>query len=110
MLEYEGTVAIVVFRADLLPDGALVFDKMVYEEPEHLLEELVDVLGLRTSGDAYEEFLYRGEKLSAVVRRLGELRKAGLDRDQGLLLRLRDNGLDQQFDPYGGAEAWSGWY
>ena len=91
-LEYEGTLAVVIFRADLLPDGALVFEKQIYEEPEDLLEDLTTVLGLRTSGDAYEEFLYKGEKLSIVRRRLEELREAGLSNDQALLLRLRDTG------------------
>ena len=66
----------------------------MYEEPEDLLEDLTEVLGLRTSGDAYREFCYRGEPLEKIVNRLEELRTAGLDFDQGLLLRLRDNGAE----------------
>ncbi len=38
------------------------------------------------------KFLYKGEKLSVVRRRLEELREAGLSNDQALLLRLRDTG------------------
>ena len=29
-----------MFRADLLPDGALIFENKIYEEPDDLLEEL----------------------------------------------------------------------
>jgi len=75
------------------------------EEPEDLLEELTEVLGLRTSGDAYREFLYKGEPLCNIVRRLEELRAAGLDKDQGLLLRLRDNGIEGN-NSYNGNGEW----
>ncbi len=33
VLEYEGTLAVVVFRADLLPDGALIFENKICQSP-----------------------------------------------------------------------------
>ena len=32
-MEYEGTLAVVVFRADLLPDGALIFENKICQSP-----------------------------------------------------------------------------
>ena len=45
-----------------------------------MLEELTDVLGLHTSGDAWREFLYKGEPLQTIRERLEELERAGLDK------------------------------
>ena len=42
------------------------------------MEELTDVLGLRTSGAAWREFLYKGEPLQTIRERLEELERAGL--------------------------------
>ena len=102
------------------------------------------MLGLRTSGDAWREFLYKGEPLQTIRERLEELEAAGLDKvrvcarapfrscccctlistltvpspsprfsfanrpssqDQGLLLRLRDNGNDGN-NNYAGDGEW----
>ena len=49
------------------------------------------------SGDAYKEFLYKGEPIGLIVRRLKELREAKLDKDQGLLLSLRDSGWQNPY-------------
>ena len=81
-------------RAFLLDDDLAA---QIYEDPEDLLEDLTEVLGLRTSGDAYKEFLYKGEPIGLIVRRLKELREAKLDKDQGLLLSLRDSGWQNPY-------------
>lgn len=62
------------------------------------------MLGLRTSGDAYEELLFKGEKLSNLRRRLEEMRAAGIDKDPRLILSLRDNGAD--WFNFGNGDLW----